>query len=172
MFPSSIVSIGIRKKEGSKFQRGKQNGSSLFFTLAEDTQENRTTLVAACQEYLSGHDGTVYFSAGIINEELDRDVNDKEFDVALHVVFASRKYHDAYQTNPRHLNFVKKFSHLWSTVRVFDSNVPAPTRDKIPEAGQGFAGMLTGKVAKKDNGDPVTIVVTVDPTTMSTQIDD
>ena len=123
----------------------------VFFTLAEDTKENRDTLVAACEKYLSDHDGTVYFSAGVINEELDRDVNDKDFDVALHLVFASQKAHDTYQTAPKHLKFIEENKHLWSSVRVFDSNV-MPSYDKVPKDGQGFAGMLTGKVVNKQYG--------------------
>jgi hypothetical protein len=95
----------------------------VFFTLTDDTPANRDALVAACQKHLSNHDGTVYFSVGTINQELDRDVNDRSFDVALHMVFASRKDHDTYQTHPRHLKFIEENKHLWSRVRVFDSNV-------------------------------------------------
>jgi hypothetical protein len=127
----------------------------VFFTLAEDTTGNRETLVAACQKYLSDHDGTVYFSTGSINEDLDRDVNDKEFDVALHVVFDSRKAHDKYQTHPQHLKFIDENKHLWSAVRVFDSNVSSPNHDTIPEGGKGFAGMISGEVSSKQYGQTV-----------------
>lgn len=124
----------------------------VFFTLAEDTSANRETLVAACQKYLSDHEGTVYFSAGSINEELDREVNDKDFDVALHLVFESRKAHDTYQTHPRHLQFIDENKHLWSAVRVFDSNVASASHQAIPKGGQGFAGMLRGEVTHKKDG--------------------
>jgi len=135
----------------------------VFFTLAEDTQEHRETLVAACQKYLSDHEGTVYFSAGIINEDLDRDVNDRDFDVALHLIFESRKAHDTYQTHPQHLKFIEENKHLWSTVRVFDSNV-AVAQDSIPTGGKGFAGMLSGKVVSKQYGQLVLEITEVGQT--------
>jgi hypothetical protein len=95
----------------------------VYFTLAEDTAENRRQLIAGCQQYLSGHDGTVYFSVGAIAADLDRDVNDQQFDVALHIVFADRGAHDRYQTDRRHLQFIDQYQSLWSKVRVFDSNL-------------------------------------------------
>ncbi len=124
----------------------------VFFTLADDTKENRDTLVAACQKYLTGHDGTVYFSAGSLAEDLDREVNDREFDVALHLVFANRKAHDKYQTHERHLKFIEENKHLWSIVRVFDSYLTALAHDTIPTNAKGFAGMLRGKVVGTQEG--------------------
>jgi hypothetical protein len=124
----------------------------VFFTLAEDNAANRDNLVAACQKYLSDHDGTVYFSAGAIADDLIRDVNDREFDVALHLVFADKAAHDKYQTHPRHLEFIEKNKHLWSGVRVFDSYIPAPTRDALPAAAKGFSGMFRGEVVGKQDG--------------------
>ena len=41
----------------------------VFFTLAEDNQSNRDELVAACQKYLSDHEGTVHFSAGSVADD-------------------------------------------------------------------------------------------------------
>lgn len=95
----------------------------VFFTLADDTPDNQHKLVAACDKYLTGHDGTVYYSAGAIAQDFDRDVNDRDFDVALHVVFANKAAHDKYQTHPRHLKFIEENKELWSKVRVFDSYV-------------------------------------------------
>jgi len=125
----------------------------VFFTLAEDNKANRDTLVKACQKYLSDHDGTLHFSAGSIADDLQRDVNDREFDVALHLVFANRAAHDTYQTHPQHLEFIEKNKHLWSGVRVFDSYLPTPTHNALPAAAKGFSGMLRGKVVgKQDRG--------------------
>jgi len=118
----------------------------VFFTLADDTKDNRDTLVAACQKYLTGHEGTVYFSAGSLAEDLDREVNDREFDVALHLVFANKKAQDKYQTHERHLKFIEENKHLWSSVRVFDSYLASPGHDTIPANAKAFAGMLRGKV--------------------------
>jgi hypothetical protein len=97
----------------------------VFFTLKEDTQPNRETLMAACRKHLSDHEGTVYFSVGAVADDLDREVNDREFDIALHMVFQNKAAHDQYQPHPRHLKFIEENKHLWSKVRVFDSYVPA-----------------------------------------------
>ena len=94
----------------------------VFFTLNESTPENRRKLVDLCRTHLTGHPGEVYFSVGTL-ADLSREVNDREFDVALHVVFESRAAHDAYQTAPRHLEFISAAKPLWKKVRVFDSEV-------------------------------------------------
>jgi hypothetical protein len=93
----------------------------VFFTLKDRSPEARAALVAACQKYLAGHPGTVFFAAGTPAEEFDRPVNDRGFDVALHVYLESKEAHDAYQTHPRHKTFIAEVSANWQTVRVFDS---------------------------------------------------
>ncbi|HEX4144068.1 MAG TPA: Dabb family protein, partial [Pirellulales bacterium] len=79
-------------------------------------------LVAACHQYLTDHPGTVYFSVGKL-ADLARPVNDRQFDVALHVVFENRQAHDAYQVAPRHKQFIAETQPNWANVRVFDSNL-------------------------------------------------
>ena len=98
-------------------------GHMVFFTLKDGTPQNREKLVAACKKYLTGHAGTVHFSAGSRAPEFDRDVNDKEFDVALHLVFKDKAAHDVYQDHPRHHQFIDENKDTWAKVRVFDSNV-------------------------------------------------
>lgn len=138
-----------------------QAAHMVFFTLAEDTKENREKLVGACQKHLSGHEGTVYFSAGTLAEDLDREVNDQDFDVSLHLVFANKKAHDTYQTHPRHLKFIEENKSLWSKVRVFDSYLPAPKQDSLPAAAKGFAGMIQGKVVKAEKGEIIVEVAEI-----------
>ncbi|HEV2971855.1 MAG TPA: Dabb family protein [Pirellulales bacterium] len=95
----------------------------VFFALNDSTPENRRKLVEACKTHLTDHPGEVYFSVGTPNPDLQRDVNDRDFDVALHVVFESRAAHDAYQSAPRHLKFIEENKATWKKVRVFDSDV-------------------------------------------------
>ena len=64
-----------------------------------------------------------YFSVGTLNPELKRDVNDRDYDVALHLVFTNRAAHDRYQDHPRHQAFIGECKDLWSKVRVFDSDI-------------------------------------------------
>lgn len=96
-------------------------GHMVFFTLNESTPENRAKLVAACDKYLSDHDGTVHYSAGIIAEDMNREVNVRDFDVALHLVFKDGASHDAYQSHARHVQFIEENKTNWKAVRVFDS---------------------------------------------------
>ncbi|WP_153559439.1 Dabb family protein [Roseimaritima sediminicola] len=124
----------------------------VFFTVTEDTEQNGEALIAACQEYLSGHDGTVYFSVGSRARDLEREVNDRDFDVALHLVFADKKAYDKYATHPRHLKFIEENKDRWSKVRVFDSYLSQPDHDSIPTAAKGFAGMLRGRVVGTQQG--------------------
>jgi hypothetical protein len=100
-----------------------QVGHMVFFKLKDSTEANRAKLVAACDKYLSGHDGVIYYSAGVIGDDFRRDVNDRDFDVALHVVFADKAAHDQYQTAPRHLKFIEECKPDWAKVRVFDSYI-------------------------------------------------
>lgn len=96
---------------------------NVFFTLYENSPTARQKLIDDCRTFLSGHPGVAYFSAGVLSEPLARPVNDREFDVSLHVVFRSMADHDAYQQHPRHLEFVARNKPTWKKVRVFDSEV-------------------------------------------------
>ncbi|MBL8821295.1 MAG: Dabb family protein [Planctomycetia bacterium] len=96
-------------------------GHMVYFTLKERTLSARQKLVSACQKYLKGHEGTVYFAAGTVAEEFSREVNDREWDVALHLVFRDKAAHDVYQDHPRHALFINENKDTWLKVRVFDS---------------------------------------------------
>ena len=95
----------------------------VFFTLAESNDAHRLKLVEACKKYLAEHEGVVYFGVGVNAPEYDRAVNDRDYDVALHLVFETAKHQDAYQTHPQHLKFVEECKGLWKQVRVFDSRL-------------------------------------------------
>ncbi len=94
---------------------------NVYFTL--NNPADADALVAACHKYLKDHEGVIFFAAGKVAMDLARPVNDRMFDVALHVVFQDRAAHDAYQTAPDHLTFIEENKAGWKQVRVFDSNV-------------------------------------------------
>lgn len=96
---------------------------TVFFTLSDPTPEKVDGLVTACKKYLNVQPGIVFFAAGQLCAELDRPVNDRDFHVALHLVFADRAAHDAYQDDPTHKLFIDEQKPHWARVRVFDSNV-------------------------------------------------
>jgi hypothetical protein len=97
----------------------------VYFTLKDASPAAKAALVAACRKYLAGHDGAVFFAAGTRADEMTRDVNDRGYDVSLHVYFKNKAAHDAYQDNPRHKQFIDENSANWKAVRVFDSWVEA-----------------------------------------------
>jgi len=100
-----------------------QIGHMVFFKLKENSAENQAKLVAACKKYLSIHEGTVYFSTGARGKDFKRDVNDQDWDVALHLVFVNKGFHDKYSDHPEHLKFIDENKSNWEKVRVFDSEV-------------------------------------------------
>lgn len=95
---------------------------SVFFMLKDRTPQAAAALVAACQQHLTGHPGTLAFGVGTCSG-YDRQVNDRDYDVALHIVFDSHASHDAYQVAPRHHTFVAENSTGWAKVRVFDADL-------------------------------------------------
>lgn len=96
---------------------------NVFFSLNESTPAARQKLVDACKAYLSEHPGTVFYAAGPIAADFDREVNDRDWDVGLHLVFKDKAAHDQYQDAPLHLKFIEENKATWKKVRVFDSYV-------------------------------------------------
>jgi stress responsive alpha/beta barrel protein len=95
----------------------------VYFTLKVRNAAAVEKLIAACRKYLTGHPGTVFFAAGTLVPDLNRPVNQTDFDVALNVIFDSREAHDAYQQEPRHIQFIEENKPNWERVRVFDAYV-------------------------------------------------
>lgn len=95
----------------------------VYFKLKDGSPKASAELVALCDKHLTGHDGTVYYSAGVLAQDLKREVNDRDFDVALHLVFKDLASHDKYQDHPRHQEFIKEGKDNWAKVRVFDAYV-------------------------------------------------
>jgi hypothetical protein len=96
---------------------------NVFFTLNDSSPAQAAKLVGDCYEYLKGHDGMMEFSAGTRAAGYARDVNDQQFHVSLHVLFADDATHDIYQTTARHKEFISRNKANWKTVRVFDSSI-------------------------------------------------
>jgi len=96
---------------------------NVYFSLKDKSDESVAKLVAACKKYLNVQAGIVFFAAGSLAKELNREVNDLQFDVALHLVFVDQAAHDAYQDDATHNQFIDQNKANWSQVRVFDSLV-------------------------------------------------
>jgi hypothetical protein len=96
---------------------------NVYFTFKDRSDASVAQLVAACKKYLSVHPGILFFACGTRESELNRPVNDAEFDVSLHIAFDTKAAHDAYQEAPLHDTFVAENRDNWAKVRVFDSTV-------------------------------------------------
>jgi hypothetical protein len=52
-----------------------------------------------------------------------RDVVDHSFGYSLFTWFKTMEHHNIYQEHPAHKKFIEDFSHLWSRVQVYDSEI-------------------------------------------------
>ena len=95
---------------------------AVYFTLKDRSPAAAEALVASCRTHLTGHPGVTSFSDGTC-AAYDREVNDRDFDVALVIVFESHEAHDAYQVADRHHQFIADNATTWAKVRVFDADV-------------------------------------------------
>jgi hypothetical protein len=57
----------------------------------------------------------MFFACGGVSD-LNRSVNDRDWDVGLHIIFKNRAAHDQYQ------EFIQENKASWKKVRVFDSD--------------------------------------------------
>ncbi|NOY30629.1 MAG: Dabb family protein [Planctomycetes bacterium] len=93
----------------------------VYFTLKESSAAAQETLVESCKKYLNDHEGLQHFSVGSRAEAYQRPVNNTDFHVALHLVFATEADHDRYQNSERHQRFINENKESWAQVQVFDA---------------------------------------------------
>jgi hypothetical protein len=124
---AAIVGLGLvaqlRVGGAAEEARPKMHAHNVYFSLNDASEAARRKLVEACRKHLSGHPGAVFFAAGTLAEDCNRPVNDRDFDVALHLVFKDKAAHDEYQKAARHKMFIEENQSNWKKVRVFDSAV-------------------------------------------------
>jgi hypothetical protein len=98
-------------------------GHMVYFTLKDNSPAAVERMLTACRTYLTGHEGTVFFAAGTVVPDLTREVNQRDYHVALQMVFENREAHDRYQVHERHQRFIAENRDNWTRVRVFDANI-------------------------------------------------
>jgi hypothetical protein len=121
-----LVGLILLVRSGSADEPAAANSMlshDVYFSLKDNSSEGKKKVVEACKKYLTGHPGTVFFAAGVLAEELTREVNDRDFDVSLHIVFKDKAAHDKYQDAERHKQFIAEVKDGLKKVRVFDSVV-------------------------------------------------
>lgn len=98
---------------------------STYFKLKDGSSaDTRESYMGACREYLSTSKGMTSFWVGERAEEMQRPVNDRDFDVAMHQVFQNKQAFQRYNgEDPGHEQFVMEVDR-WApgtTRRVLDS---------------------------------------------------
>ncbi|MBL6712456.1 MAG: Dabb family protein [Pirellulales bacterium] len=96
---------------------------AVYFTLRDPSAEATAKLVDSCKTHLSGHPGCLAFSVGTRAPQYDREVNDKEYHVAIDLIFDSHDSHDTYQKADRHTQFIAENAETWAKVRVCDTDL-------------------------------------------------
>lgn len=102
---------------------GKMVGHMVYFSLKDNSPAAKEKMIAASKKYLAKHPGTEFFAVGTVVEELNREVNDRDWDIALQLVFTDKAAHDKYQDAPLHKQFIEENRENWKKVRVFDAYV-------------------------------------------------
>ncbi len=99
-------------------------GHMVFFKLKESTPAGRAKLAESCRKYLRDLPGVLHFSVGVLPAKANEpNVNDRDFDVSLHLVFANMDALTAYVKHPQHTQFVDENKAAWAGARVFDSDI-------------------------------------------------
>jgi quinol monooxygenase YgiN len=123
LLAAAILAMGAARAAD---EAGRPLAHVVIFTLKDHSREAREKFLASCKKHLTGHDGTVSYSAGTIAEDVKEPVSDRDFDVAVHLVFRDKAAGAAYQAHPRHRKFIEENKDSWARVRVFDSYLSAP----------------------------------------------
>ena len=96
---------------------------NVYFTLHDNSPAARRQLLDACRKYLVDHPAILAFACETLAEDHVRPVNDRDFDVSLHITFTDKAAHDRYQASEAHNRFVAENKPNWKRSRVFDSVV-------------------------------------------------
>jgi SPX domain protein involved in polyphosphate accumulation len=95
---------------------------NVYFLLNDNSPAAVKAMVDDCHVYLAHLPGIVFYAAGTPSD-IDRPISDREYDVALHVVFQDSESLDTYLNHPKHVEFAGKYRSNWKDVRAFDSIV-------------------------------------------------
>jgi hypothetical protein len=114
---AAVVSFHADAAQGE----GRMMVHNVYFSLQDNSAKAKAEMVAACKKFLTKHDGEVYFAAGTLAEEGKLRSSDRDFDVALVIVFKSPADLARFDKSERHRQFVAENKANWKKVRVFDA---------------------------------------------------
>ena len=157
-FAAAVLTVGTGPTPTQA--AGEEEGKivhSVYFKLKDNSAAAQKKLVEACQKYLTKHPGEVAFAAGPRAADFTREVNDKDFDVGLVIIFQGKEAHDKYQTSERHQKFIAENRESLQGVRVFDARAAeseaTPVAKPMTTAGPARQKTLVHNVffSLKDN---------------------
>ena len=93
---------------------------TVYFWLRKDLTEEQRNEFKEGVDSLKQIPSTTATYTGV-PADTDRPVIDRTYDVALTVVLANKAAHDAYQDDPIHQDFIKRFADYWIQVRIYDA---------------------------------------------------
>lgn len=95
---------------------------TVFFWIKKELDSDQYTRFQTGLESLKQieHADAVYI--GTPAKTAERPVIDSSYDFCLTVLLKDIAAHDAYQADPRHLEFIANCKELWNTVKVYDAD--------------------------------------------------
>ncbi len=94
----------------------------LYFSLKDKSAENIKKFTDICVEYLSGHPGIQLFTTGGLTD-IKRNVSVRNFDVAVSIIYESKKAYDDYLTSKKHEDFFPATAGMIDNTYIFDSYI-------------------------------------------------
>ena len=92
----------------------------VVFSLRDKSPKGKQAFIAALRELLREQSTAVYSAAGELADDIAWSVSDRDFDVAVLIVFPDKATHDAYQDSPPHLRFMDRHEADWTSLRAID----------------------------------------------------
>lgn len=92
----------------------------LYFSLTDKSEKNIKSFTDICLKYLSGHPGIQQFSTGGLTD-INRDVSVRNFDVAVSIIYESKKAYDTYLKSKKHDEFFPATAGMIENTYIFDS---------------------------------------------------
>jgi hypothetical protein len=100
----------------------------VYFKLADRLPGTKARFIEYCRKYLSRFPGQIHFSVGPRDVEMQRDVNARDFDVAMNMIFNSKAAYEAYANADRHKEFIFQTAGMSTTRKVYDSFIDKGAR--------------------------------------------
>jgi hypothetical protein len=92
----------------------------VFFRLADRTPETSDTFMRLCRELLSRHPGLEQFTLGFRDVEMQRSVNDQQFDLSMTMIFDSIESYNLYRQHEDHHRWITLAGSMSVGRRVYD----------------------------------------------------